>query len=209
MRQCLFQIHLWIGSAAALYVFFMSLSGSLIVFRNEFSRWSSVETIVRFHSNLLSGRVGRAINGIGGLALLVLCLTGAVIWWPGVKHWRRSLTVNWRAHFARINWDLHSAVGFWCWIWLLVWAVSGIYFAFPGPFSLLLVVDPNDRFSDKGLFWLAQLHFGRFGWTIEAVWVLLGLVPGILAFTGMFICCRRILFKMPSNPKVEPIRKSG
>jgi uncharacterized iron-regulated membrane protein len=209
IRQYLFQIHLWTGAAAALYVLLLSISGSLIVFRNEFSHWFSLEAIVRFHTNLLSGPVGRTINGIGALSLLVLCLTGAIIWWPGVKHWRRSLTVNWQAHFARINWDLHSALGFWGWVWLLVWAISGVYFAFPRLVNVLFFVDPNDRFSDQGLFWLSRLHFGRFGWAIESVWALLGLVPGILAFTGVFICCRRVLFKLPSNPKSEPIRKSA
>jgi uncharacterized iron-regulated membrane protein len=32
------------------------------------------------------------------------------------------------AHFARISWDLHSALGFWCFVFVLVWGVSGIYF---------------------------------------------------------------------------------
>jgi len=31
-----------------------------------------------------------------------------------------SLTVSWRAHFARINWDLHSALGFWCFLFVLL-----------------------------------------------------------------------------------------
>ena len=191
----------------SIYILLLSISGSLIVFRNQFPRLFSVETIVRFHANLLSGSVGRTINGIGALCLLVLCLTGAVIWWPGVRHWRRSLTVNWKAHFARVSWDLHSALGFWFWVWLLVWALSGTYFAFPRLFNALVTVDPNDRFSDQGLYWLSQLHFGRLGWAIESLWVLAGLIPGILAFTGVFICCRRVMFKMPSNPRAERIPK--
>lgn len=209
LRQCLFQIHLWIGAAATLYVLLLSITGSLIVFRNRFSRWFSAETVVRFHTNLLAGSGGRAINGIGALCLLLLCLTGALIWWPGVRHWRRSLTVNWKAHFARISWDLHSALGFWCWAWVLMWAASGIYFAFPGAFNALFIVDPNDRFSDEALYWLSQFHFGRFGWVTEFLWVLLGFVPGILAFTGVFICCRRVMFKKPSNPKIESVTKSS
>jgi hypothetical protein len=32
------------------------------------------------------------------------------------------------------------------------------------------------------------------------VWALLGLIPTILAFTGVFICCRRVIFHKPSNP---------
>ncbi len=77
--------------------------GSMIVYRNELSRRFSIEWLVNLHANLLSGSTGRLVNGIGAICLTSLCMTGAIIWWPGIKNWRRSLTVNWRAHFARIS----------------------------------------------------------------------------------------------------------
>jgi len=73
-------------------------------------------------------------------------------------------------------------------------------FFFPRWFDALLLLDPADRFTDQGLFWLSELHFGRFGWFTKAVWAVLGLVPAVLAFTGMFICCRRVIYKKSSNP---------
>ncbi len=156
--------------------------------------------LVKLHTNLLLGSTGRFVNGIGGISLTLLCLTGAIIWWPGVKNWRRSLTVSWGAQFPRINWDLHSALGFWCFFFVLLWGISGIYFSFPRWFDALLLLDPADRFTDQGLFWLSELHFGRFDWFTKAVWAILGLVPAVLAFTGTFICCRRVIYKKPSNP---------
>ena len=178
----------------------MSVSGSVIVYRNELSGNSFVEWVVRLHTNLLAGTTGRIVNGIGAVCLTLLCLTEAMIWWPGIQYWCRSLTVDWTAHFPRINWDLHSALGFWCFIFVMIWGISGIYFAFPQAFNALLFFAPADRFTDQGLFWLSQLHFGRFGWFAEAVWVVLGLVPALLAFTGVFICCRRVFYKKPSSP---------
>jgi uncharacterized iron-regulated membrane protein len=201
LRQGLFQVHLWVGAIAGAYVIVMSVSGSVIVFRNALSERLSVEWLVDLHENWLAGSTGHWINGIGAICLTMLCLTGAVIWWPGTKHWRRSLIVDWSAHFPRINWDLHSAVGFWLFAFVAVWGVSGIYFSFPQPFNALLLLDPADRFTDEVLGWLAQLHFGRFGWFVETLWAVFGLVPGILAFTGIFICCRRVVFKKPSNPR--------
>jgi uncharacterized iron-regulated membrane protein len=65
----------------------------------------------------------------------------------------------------------------------------------------LLLLDPSDRFTDQGLSLLAQLHFGRFGGVAQALWMFLGLVPAVLAFTGVFICCRRVIYGKPSNPK--------
>ena len=204
VRNALFQIHLWVGAGAAAYILLMSITGSVIVYRNELSRTRfSIEWIVNLHANLLSGSTGRLVNGIGGICLTSLCLTGAIIWWPGVKNWRRSLTVNWRAHFARISWDLHSALGFWCFLFILLWGISGIYLSFPQSFNGLFLLDPADHFIDQGLFWLSQLHFGRFSWFAEALWSILGLAPAILAFTGVFICCRRVMFKKPSNPNTQ------
>lgn len=201
VRNVFFQVHLWTGAAAGSYMLLMSVSGSAIVFRNDLAGDRFVEWLVRFHETLLMGTAGRVVNGVGAAGLTLLCLTGAVIWWPGMKHWRRSLTVDWSSHFGRINWDLHSALGFWCFIFVLLWGISGIYFAFPEAFNALLVVDPGDRITDPALFWISELHFGRFGRFIEAIWVGLGLVPAILAFTGVFICCRRLIFKKPSNPR--------
>jgi uncharacterized iron-regulated membrane protein len=137
LYHALFQIHYLVGAAAGLYVSFMSVTGSIIVYRDEISRWTFSEWIVKLHTNLLAGGTGRVVNGIGAASLTLLCLTGAVIWWPGVRHWRRSLTISWEAHFARINWDLHSALGFWALPFVLLWGVSGIYFAFPHLFDAL------------------------------------------------------------------------
>ena len=119
-RRALFQIHLWVGAGVGLYIVLMSITGSLIVYRNELERKSSlissVEWIVDLHENLLFGENGRFVNGIGAICVILLCLTGAVIWWPGIDNWRRALTVNWRSLFARFSWDLHSALGFWAFL---------------------------------------------------------------------------------------------
>ena len=200
-RQLCFQVHLWIGAAIAAYVLAMSASGSVIVYRNELSSTLPVEWLVHFHQSLLVGSLGHVLNGIGACCLILLCVTGAVIWWPGRAHWRRSLTVEWSARLPRIIWDVHSAVGFWFLAFVVMWGVSGLYLAMPQWFDVLLRFDPADRVVDRGLSWLAELHFGRFNPITQAVWALAGVVPAVLAFTGIFICCRRVMFNKPSNPK--------
>src|ERR1700733_2164572 len=91
VRIAFFQIHLWLGAVVAAYILLMSLSGSAIVYRNELSKRFSIEWLVKLHENLLAGPNGRLANGVGAICLTSLCLTGAIIWWPGVKNWRRSL----------------------------------------------------------------------------------------------------------------------
>jgi len=206
LHRWLFQFHLWLGMLAALYIFIMSLSGSMIVFRNELEgsavRSSKLfplaERLVDLHDNLLLGSSGRLVNGVGALSLTMLCLTGLILWWPGIQHWRRSMTVNVKATFPRLNWDLHNALGFWFFLLLSLWAISGVYFGFPDIFnSLVDFLEPTTathpvQFGQIIISRLTNLHFGRFGWPIELLWVVLGLLPAILSFTGVFMCCHRI-----------------
>ena len=99
---------------------------------------SLLRGLQELHSNLLAGRTGRILNGIGALALLVLGLTGLVIWWPGLRHWRRGVRIDFRRRGPRIIYDLHSAAGFWTLPFLLLWAATGAYFAWPGEFRSLV-----------------------------------------------------------------------
>jgi len=200
LHRWLFQVHFWIGSVAGLYFTVMGVTGGIVVFQNQLVGWRAMRWLVNLHANLFAGSAGRFVNGIGGISLTWLCLTGAVIWWPGVKYWRRSIEVNWRANFPRLNWDVHSALGFWLFPILLLWGLSGTYLALPQLFSIFYALDPADRHADQWLSWLANLHFGRYNLLTEAIWAALGVAPALLAFTGTFICCRRIIFKKPSNP---------
>jgi uncharacterized iron-regulated membrane protein len=109
--------------------------------------------------------------------------------------------VNWRARFPRFSWDLHSALGFWFFFFILMWGISGIYFSFPQAFNAVSsFLDPGDKWSDQALFGLSQVHFGRFGSFSQALWAVFGLVPAALAFTGIFLCCHRMIYHRSANP---------
>ena len=167
--------------------------------------------LTALHDDLLMGFNGRRINGIGSALVTVLILTGAVLWWPGRKRVRRSLTVRWKSRWPRFNWDLHSALGFWVFSLMLLWAVSGIYLAFPDPFSNFVeaISDPEgipgDRPGDVALLWLTRLHFGRFRdyRALQALWALLGLVPAVMFVTGGVMWWNRVLRKVSGAPADE------
>ena len=91
--------------------------------------------VERFHIDLLLRRNGRQWNGACATVLLVLVVTGAVVWWPGIQSWPRAFKVNLHRTWKRINWDLHNAVGIWTIFFTLTWAVTGIYFAWEAPFE--------------------------------------------------------------------------
>jgi uncharacterized iron-regulated membrane protein len=97
------------------------------------------------HESLLvrsRGR-GRMLNGIGAAFLLLLNATGMVIWWPGIRNWKRALKVDFQRGWRRINFDLHVSVGFWSILIATFWAVSGIYFGWPlQVFNLVNSISP-------------------------------------------------------------------
>lgn len=201
LRRAMFQLHFWVGAAASAYVFLMSLTGSVIVFRDQLTPFVSVERLVRLHRDWAAGPGGLTVNAVGALTLLVLSVSGVVIWWPGRLHWRRSLTISWRASFPRMTWDLHSALGFWFLPFVAMWGVSGWYLAQPETFDYFRRFDASDRHVDAILYGLSALHFGRFDIVTQIAWSIAGLVLAALAFSGMFICCRRVIWGRPSGPK--------
>jgi uncharacterized iron-regulated membrane protein len=156
--------------------------------------------VVELHDNLLLGISGKFWNGVCSIVVTITCLTGLVVWWPGISRWKRSLQVRWSSGWRRFNWDLHSAVGFWLFLFLLLWAVSGIYFGIPEPFNRAVGIlwgteDAGERPGDVILLWLSRLHIGR--WrdhpSLKIVWAIFGLVPALMAITGGIMWWNRVV----------------
>jgi uncharacterized iron-regulated membrane protein len=292
LRKATFQVHLWSGIAIGLYVLLVSITGSILVFRNElytaatrppvtvaetgprltaealsaaaasahrgysvvrlartrvanqavpielkrggdvinrlFDPYSGkdlgnsvplgiwlVSRLIVLHDDLLAGRTGRTVNGAGALLLLVLLFTGMIVWWPGIRAWRRSLTVHRHVGWRRFTWDLHSMLGFWTLGVILMFALSGAYLGIPHPFDQLAdwLEPPTDanagaRIVDQVLYWLAYLHFGRINGigipcggpgvcdiATKSLWAAIGLIPGVMFVTGAVMWWNRVVVK--------------
>ena len=279
LRRALFQVHLWTGIGVGIYVLVISITGSLVVFRNEISTYFTAKPVIvegqgekltdeqltaiaernypgfkvanvfrgrrdeqaveiwmdgdneqkrqrsfhpftgedlgeaipaglkfnswllDLHDNLLAGDTGRFWNGIGAVLLIVLCLTGAMIWWPGIKAWRRNLLLKRNVGWKRFNWDLHSFLGFWFFAFVFIWGISGVYLSIPDPFNIAVdFIEPineetfEPRVGDEVLVWLGRLHFGRFyGLPMKIAWTVVGLIPAVLFVTGAVMWWNRVV----------------
>ncbi len=290
LRKMIFQLHLWTGIGAGLYLLLISVTGSVLVFRNELYRAATpdpiivaesgplltdeelasaaaraypgfavvriirapnpdlavtvslrsgsdledrlfnpytgsdlgdsvplsiwlVSKLIELHDDLLAGRTGRRLNGVGAILLLVLALTGIVVWWPGIKTWRRSVIVPRHVGWPRFTWHLHSTIGFWSLGFILVFGLSGAYLGNPGPFQDLAdrLEPPTEanagvRTVDQVLYWLAYVHFGRINgrgipcsgrgicdWTTKFIWAVFGLAPAAMFVTGALMWWNRVL----------------
>lgn len=90
------------------------------------------------HANLLSGRRGRVLNGIGGLLLTLLAITGLFIWWPRSGQWRRVLLLKTGVGWKRANYDLHHVAGFWLLVPIVVLAATGAFFTWPTQYRAVI-----------------------------------------------------------------------
>lgn len=81
-----------------------------------------IATLQALHFNLLAGRTGRALNGVGAWALLLMVASGSYLWLRG-----RHLA----AGGARA---LHATLAAWLALPCLMWALSGLHFAYPQGF---------------------------------------------------------------------------
>ena len=119
---------------------------------------SFVRSIQELHFDLLAGRTGRIVNGLGALCLRAMCATGLIIWWPGRTSWRRGFAIDFRRQWRRVVWDAHSALGICTVLIIAIWAVTGLEFAFPNRFRdvvnaispLTVARTPDSRTPDSG-----------------------------------------------------------
>jgi uncharacterized iron-regulated membrane protein len=103
------------------------------------------------HVYLLYGEPGLSFSGWMALGLLILCLTGIVLWWPGVLRWAAALVVKRRSNWWRFNFDLHTVIGFWSCAALLVVTLTGLDFAFPGPSGKVIELFTGNGWRDTGV----------------------------------------------------------
>jgi len=75
-------------------------------------------------------RVGELLLGLIALVLLVLSLSGIVLWWPGIKRMARGFAVRRRKGRYAINYDVHKLAGMAAIPFLLMWAITGAGFEF-------------------------------------------------------------------------------
>jgi uncharacterized iron-regulated membrane protein len=127
-----------------------------------------VDIIYDLHTELLlTSSHGMQWNGAGAAGLLILAITGIVLWWRGLKTWFNGLGISFRHNWRRINFDLHHAIGFWTLLIVSWWALSGTYFAWYKSFTAAVnTVSPLRGMQEPNA--QAQLHSDKLA-TLQSV----------------------------------------
>ena len=89
-----------------------------------------LQYIAQFHSFLLLPR-GRLLNGIAGLALVGLAVTGLILWWPERGEWSSAFQIVRRSNWKGLVFDLHRVGGVLSLGFTVLFAVTGAYYTWP------------------------------------------------------------------------------
>ena len=107
------------------------------------SRYEFFNVVEQLHRQLLLVKpIGSVVVGSCVLLFLLMMVTGFIIWLPkNLKQLKNSISIKWNAKWKRVNYDLHSSLGFWVLPVAMVIALTGLTWAFKwwetGVFNLL------------------------------------------------------------------------
>lgn len=113
--------------ARLLSVFVDPYRGNVLGTQSRDSGW--IWWLQDFHYALFAGEPGLKINGVAAIVLVVLALSGPVLWWPGWKHRRFAFRVR-RRPSAALWRDVHAVAGVAACVLLLILSVTALYYAF-------------------------------------------------------------------------------
>jgi uncharacterized iron-regulated membrane protein len=101
------------------HVYVNQYTGAILGSTEDGSNW--ILKVHDLHVNLLSGKVGNRIVTWSTVGLLVLSITGIIVWWP-----RMTFQFHRNSPLPRLNRDLHMSVGFWSSLAMFAFAITGL-----------------------------------------------------------------------------------
>ena len=153
-------------------------------------------TMFRLHRWLMDTRPddgsifwGKMIVGVSTLLMVVILISGIVIWIPNnIKNLKTRLTINFRKGWRRFCYDLHVAGGIFAVLLLLAMALTGLTWSFEWY---------RDGFND--LFGelitrktIRAIHVGSWGGlTTRILWFVAAMIGATLPLTGYYLFFKR------------------
>lgn len=168
------------------------------------------KTMFRLHRWLLDSKPdggifwGKMIVGTATLMLVLILVSGVVIWWPRTrKALKNSLKIVTGKGLRRFLYSLHVAGGMYALLFLLVMALTGLTWSFPWyrtAFFNLFGLEATQRVG-----WIFSVHVGSWGgMTTRILTFLAALLGGTLPLTGYYLWIRRLYSAKRRKKSVTP-----
>lgn len=80
---------------------------------------------------LLQYDIGHLVVGVSTLIMMVMVITGLILWWPRNKGAiKQRFRIKFDAKWRRVNYDIHNVGGFYAQLFILIFAVTGLVWTF-------------------------------------------------------------------------------
>jgi len=122
----------------AAFIFFMEkrfvsvdpTTAQIIGVRNRNADFFTV--VLKVHMELYLGEVGKEIIRWNVLIFFLMCVSGLILWFPKqVRFFKQATRINFKTkNYKRLNWDLHSVLGFYALLILFVISLTGMFWVF-------------------------------------------------------------------------------
>lgn len=201
MYKLIRKIHLWLSVPFGVLISIISITGFILLFQP--SREGGGESpeffldVMRFHRWLFDApavkgdmTVGKMIVAISTIAMVLILLTGIVMWCYRLKGgFLRALKISFSKGFGRFCSTLHTAGGTYVVLFLLLMALTGLTWSFGWYRSWFY-----DLFGImKGSHVVFEIHSGAFGGGItKVIWGVSALIGFTLPLTGYYMWIRRL-----------------
>lgn len=91
--------------------------------------------IYDLHYTLLLDKTGNTIIAVIAIFCLLSLLSGVYLWWPKQSKWRQSLALRWRIGYLRKLYDIHTLLGIYTLVLLIMLIITGVILAVPNWFT--------------------------------------------------------------------------
>ena len=110
-----------------------------------------MELVRKIHGHLMiDGFAGRRLVGGLGAVMIIIGLSGMVLWWPRRGQWRQAFSVDLTSGVLRAAHDLHRLLGVCMVAVFVVVCFSGVYMVFPYVLNPALGASPEVRYLSFG-----------------------------------------------------------
>ena len=124
------------------FTYVQSSTGELVGVQHPVIQW-----IQELHFKLFAGYTGVAVNAVGAVLFLTMCVTGSIIWWPGRRQWRQGFRVRWAMRWQTANYDVHHVLGI----------VSAVLLGAVAAAAVVSAVDYRAAYHPEQIAWQSQV----------------------------------------------------
>jgi uncharacterized iron-regulated membrane protein len=127
-----YKVQMLLNNGGRTFIYLDPYTGSVLG-SQEWGR-TLMSFIYELHISLLGGKAGETVVGICGLLLLLLSVTGLILW-PGWKKLVAGFSIRWHSLPHLINYDLHKVGGILSCVFLIAIASTGTAMTFETQFK--------------------------------------------------------------------------